>query len=223
MTICKGFGTMTAPCCGARYPFPMYDSMNFSADAHWTDGWNERYLMPNEDGIRRCKCGQFLMLGQMDEDETQDGSDLPEMDQVTLEWLPECIAQATNVHMEITARVSYWKKLNDDYRQRFKLYKQCVLPELSFELSSVQRDNLERLVELFNQNDTNYLFKFDLLERAEIHRELGQFDLALAMLDRIRPEDHDEVVDLIRRLCLEKQIAPWRYKWGSGSPAKLVC
>lgn len=86
--------------------------------------------------------------------------------------------------MEITARVSYWKKLNDDYRQRFKLYKQCVLPELSFELSSVQRDNLERLVELFNQ---------------------------------------DEVVDLIRRLCLEKQIAPWRYKWGSGSPAKLVC
>lgn len=54
--------------------------MNFSADAHWTDGWNERSLMPNEDGIRRCKCGQFLMLGQMDEDETQDGSDLPEMD-----------------------------------------------------------------------------------------------------------------------------------------------
>lgn len=79
MTICTGFGIMTAPCCGARYPFPMYDSMNFSADAHWTDGWTERYLMPNEDGIRRCKCGQFLMLGQMDEDETQDGSDLPEL------------------------------------------------------------------------------------------------------------------------------------------------
>lgn len=223
MTICKGFGTMTAPCCGARYPFPLYDSMNFSADAHWTDGWNERSLMPNEDGIRRCKCGQFLMLAQMDEDETQDGSDLPDMDKVTLAWLPECIAKATSVHMEIAARVSYWKHLNHDYRQRFKLYKQYVLPELSFEPSSVQRDNLERLVELFSQNDANYSRTFRLLERAEIHRELGQFDLALAMLDRIHPEDRDEVVDLMRRLCVEKQIAPWRYKWGSGSPAKLVC
>jgi hypothetical protein len=116
MTICKGFGTMTAPCCGARYPFPLYDSMNFSADAHWTDGWNERSLMPNEDGIRRCKCGQFLMLAQMDYDESRDGNDLPDMDKVTLQWLPECIAKATSVHMEIAARVSYWKHLNHDYR-----------------------------------------------------------------------------------------------------------
>ena len=93
---------------------------------------------------------------------------------VTLEWLPESLAEATSVHMEIAARVSYWQHLNHDYRQRFKRYKQYVLPELSFELSSIQRDNLERLV------------------------------------------------DLMRRSCLEKQVAPWRYKWGTGWPRTLV-
>jgi hypothetical protein len=151
-------------------------------------------------------------------DETQDGNDLPDMDTVTLEWLPECIAKATSVHMEIAARISYWQYLNHDYRQRLNLYKQYVLPELCFELNSIQRDYLERLVALFNQDKANYSRAFRLLERAEIHRELGHFDLALAMLARIQHEDRDEVVDLIGRLSSDQQAAPWRPKWGSGCP-----
>ena len=163
------------------------------------------------------------MLGQMEQDESQNGCHLPEMDTVSPELLPECIAKASSVQMEIAARISYWKHLNHDYRKRFKLYKQYVLPELSFELSSIQKQNLDRLVELFTQNDVSYSYANGLLQRAEIHRELGQFDLALAMLDRIDPEDRDEVVDLIRQLSLKKQTAPWRFKWSSGWPAKLVC
>lgn len=125
--------------------------------------------------------------------------------------------------MEIAARISYWKHLNHDYRKRFKLYKQCVLPELHFELSRVQKQNMDRLVELFDHNDATYSDEFSLLMRAEILRQLGQFDLALAMLDRIDPEDLDEVVALISQLSMNRQAAPWCFKWSSGWPAKLIC
>ena len=30
--------TLVAPCCGARYAYPNYTYMNFSAWAYWTDG-----------------------------------------------------------------------------------------------------------------------------------------------------------------------------------------
>lgn len=73
------------------------------------------------------------------------------------------------------------------------------------------------------QGSIDYPRAFHLPERIEIHRELGQFDLALAILDRIQHEDRDEVVDLIGQLSMKKQNAPWRFKWSSGWPATLIC
>ena len=47
MTKSIGAITLAAPCCGARYAYPNYTSMNFMAWAYWTDGWRDRSLMPN--------------------------------------------------------------------------------------------------------------------------------------------------------------------------------
>jgi hypothetical protein len=31
--------------------------MNFSAFEYWKDGWRVQSPMPNDEGLRRCKCG----------------------------------------------------------------------------------------------------------------------------------------------------------------------
>lgn len=42
MTKPIGAITLVAPCGGARYTYPHYTPMKFTAWAHWTDGWCEQ-------------------------------------------------------------------------------------------------------------------------------------------------------------------------------------
>lgn len=62
MTRVAGFRQVRVPCCGKVYVRPNYRSINFMADENWTDGWREASLMPNDTGLRRCQCGQFLLM-----------------------------------------------------------------------------------------------------------------------------------------------------------------
>ena len=104
MTRARGVQIFASPCCGAPYAFPRYMSMNFSAFEYWTDGWRERSLMPNDEGLRRCKCGQFVLTKDMVPVEKAEASDagehglndLPTMDHVPDELLSECIAKASS-------------------------------------------------------------------------------------------------------------------------------
>ena len=58
--------------------------------------------MPNDEGLRRCKCGQFVQIKDMvpvEKIEVPDAgedeqNDLLHMDRVPDELLPECIAKA---------------------------------------------------------------------------------------------------------------------------------
>lgn len=120
MSIIQGVRIRSAPCCGARYKFPRYVSMNFSAFEYWTDGWRDGSLMPNEEGFRRCQCGQFVLLKDLVGVETAETSDLPYMDHVRDELLPECIAKASSEDMEVAARMAYWRSLNHEYRERYR-------------------------------------------------------------------------------------------------------
>ena len=78
MTIVRGVQIFASPCCGAQYAFPRYVSMNFSAFEYWTDGWREWSLMPNDEGLRRCKCGQFVVIKDMVPVEKTEASDAGE-------------------------------------------------------------------------------------------------------------------------------------------------
>lgn len=131
MTIVRGVQIMAPPCCGAQYAFPNYVSMNFSAFEYWTDGWREWSLIPNDGGLRRCKCGQFVLIKDMlsierpaapsaDDDES---NDLPFMDHVPDELLQECISKASNEDMEVSARLGYWRHLNHEYRERYRQHR----------------------------------------------------------------------------------------------------
>lgn len=123
MTMVRGVRILEAPCCGAKYAFPNYVSMNFSAHEYWTDGWREHSLMPNDEGLRRCHCNQFVLIENMMEVGTDDSSDLPFMCRVADDHLPQCIAEATSQVMEVAARLSLWRHLNHGYRDSYRLHR----------------------------------------------------------------------------------------------------
>ncbi len=123
MTMVRGVRVLAAPCCGRRYAFTRYVTMNFMAFEHWTDGWREGSLMPNDEGLRRCKCGQFLLIKHLVEVQTAESSDLPWMDHVDDEALGECIAKAASQELEIAARLTLWRTLNHPYRERYRQHR----------------------------------------------------------------------------------------------------
>ena len=79
--------------------------------------------MPNDEGLRRCKCGQYVLVRDMVAVDTADTSELPYMVHVPDEQLPECIAQAGSGEIEVAARLGYWRYLNHPYRQRYRQHR----------------------------------------------------------------------------------------------------
>lgn len=123
MTIVNGAIVRAAPCCGARYAFPRYVTMNFLAFAYWTDGWREFSRMPNDEGLRRCGCGRLVLLSELTVVEDADASGLPQMKHVPDDLLAQCIAEAPSVAFEAAARVEYWRHLNHPYRERYRAHR----------------------------------------------------------------------------------------------------
>ncbi len=123
MTIVRGVSILEAPCCGERYAAPRYLSLNYLAYGHWTDGWRERTLMPNDQGLRRCKCGQFLLQRDMTQIDVLDSTDLPNTLYVRGDDLRMAIENAPNKTVELAARIEYWWHLNHPYREEYRKYR----------------------------------------------------------------------------------------------------
>ena len=97
--------------------------MNFMAFEYWTDGWRDGSLMPNDEGLRCCKCSRYVLVKDMIAVDTADSSELPFMDRVPDELLPDCIANVVSDEMEVAARSRYWRHLNHPYRERYRLHR----------------------------------------------------------------------------------------------------
>ena len=123
MTSISGVHIVIAPCCGARYVLPCYVSLNFMASEYWTDDWREDSLMPNDEGLRQCECGRFVLIRDLLTIGTAETSELPPIPFVPDERLPECIAQAQSEAMEVAARLEYWRYLNHPYRQQYRQHR----------------------------------------------------------------------------------------------------
>ena len=62
MTRISGHTSIASPCCKSLYKVVEYASMNFSVYAYWTDGAKDGALMPNDGGLRVCRCGAAFLL-----------------------------------------------------------------------------------------------------------------------------------------------------------------
>lgn len=125
MTSISGYYIKGAACCGARYKTARYASINLMSSAFWSDGYREQSLMPNDHGLRRCKCGRFILQRELVEMAEVDESDLPWPPGVPPEDLPLAIAQAGSPALELAARRDYWQHLNHAYRDLYKAHREA--------------------------------------------------------------------------------------------------
>lgn len=120
MTSIAGYNVNTTPCCGTTYSMPRYRSMNFSAWEHWTDGYRDDSLMPNDHGLRKCECGSYYLVKEMQSITHVEQTTAPYTADVPAEELPSAIAQARTSEIELAARLDYWQHLNHIYRAYYR-------------------------------------------------------------------------------------------------------
>lgn len=123
MTRFSGYDIQALPCCGRRYAVAAYTSMNYMSRAYWTDGYREQSLMPNDNGLRQCGCGNYFVLSEMVRMDHVEMTDLPRPATVPTRDLPEAIAQARTPAIERAARLDLWLALNDPYRARYRAHR----------------------------------------------------------------------------------------------------
>jgi len=97
--------------------------MNFMSSALWTDGYREQSLMPNDHGLRRCKCGNYFLQRELVTISEVDETDEPLAPRVPPEDLPAAIAQARTQAVELAARLDYWQHLNHAYRDLYRKHR----------------------------------------------------------------------------------------------------
>ncbi len=67
------------------------------------------------------------------------------------------------------------------------------------EPSNLQIENYKRLLEIATKDNAN-----DTMIRAEIYREIGEFEKCLELLDKVKSEDFATNVAVLRDLCKKK-------------------
>lgn len=129
MTRVSGYTVNATPCCGTIYGSPRYSSMNFMAWEHWTDGYRHNSLMPNDHGLRRCRCGDYFVTSEMvcvgQGDEKAGDRSLATAPYVQPKDLPQAIALAQRSEVELAARLDYWQMLNHPYRDAYRAHRQA--------------------------------------------------------------------------------------------------
>jgi hypothetical protein len=100
---------------------------------------------------------------------------------------------------------SFWRNPDEEQYIRIKAWWSSNSPyrdgsSQEFRLSSEQEDNLRRLLELLDADDPN-----ESLMKAEILRQLGQFDECLKLLANPFDERFLQTVDAIKDLAHDRK------------------
>ena len=108
----------------------------------------------------------------------------------------------------IQARRLYWRYLNDQFRDEYRLYRKTKKDSFpAYAPSAAQMDNMEQLAALLEDHDM-----VDELELGELYRELGQPLKARAKLAKVG-EDERKLCDLQLTLLEKDFNGPARFKY----------
>lgn len=185
------------PHCDATASKRTLNSGNTFGSRQWTDLKLEAPMLPHYPDLAFCpKCDQPFLFSKAREADEQPQSwnapaDAPFTDDPTeTQWLQALKAGVfDDPKSEQYGRVAAWHCANDPRRES---------PDENFEFSPAARANLESLSKLLAAKGDD---SDALLLRAEIARELGDFDAALALLDLISHPDYAKPRDLLRELA----------------------
>ena len=177
----------------------------------WTDGKQESIDSPEPPQVVRCSgCQEIYWLedGRVQGEMTpyENGLPYPEIDpdwagaplaeEPTDEQYFEALANglARNKMEERTLRVFAWWRSNDHHRDD-------AITEALQTATGSRRANLEALVHLLDGEEMG-----ELLMKAEVLRQLGEFDAARRLLAELPSGDLEPIVEQLRILCDARDI-----------------
>jgi hypothetical protein len=110
---------------------------------------------------------------------------------------------------ELTVRLLAWWSGNDRYRLDESESVAEPAPADSPQLAAMRRANIDGLLKILPETDADDPSK--PLMRAEVFRQIGEFDRALELLARPYPEDFAEALKRLSALCKDKDTALRRF------------
>jgi hypothetical protein len=107
--------------------------------------------MPNDSGLRRCTCGNFLLKSELIVVSEAGETDHPSPHLVCTKDLPLAIAHARNPAIETAARLDLWQHLNHTYRELYRAHREAedTATEAAWEVANPdQRTTLQKLFKI---------------------------------------------------------------------------
>ena len=169
-------------------------SGNTIGATYWTDGKREAKMLPDHPWLAKCPvCAGLFWVDEAVEVDT--GFDAAKGKQQVLapsekELLEFSDRAGLARDKELYVRVSAWRSANDAWRW---------IPNATPAFSKDQVQNLKALSEMLDETEPN-----QRILKAEIARELGEFDECLRLLSHPFDEGYDHAVGFIKKLAEEK-------------------
>ena len=107
--------------------------------------------MPNDHGLRRCKCGNFFLVRELLEIKRVETTDIPQADLVHPDDLVHAISSSRTKEIELAARLDYWHHLNQPYRDSYKAHRDmedAAYPASSEAMADNKRSWWQKLLKL---------------------------------------------------------------------------
>lgn len=192
--------SVSCPSCGASARYRTALSGNTFGATYWTDGRRVAPMLAELAQFVRCgSCASYYWLRDVigDDDvlidDRADGDQLPHIEPANESEMLAALraGQVVGTESERQLRVLAWWLSNDRYRAPGSM--PLAGPD---GLTEARRGNLRALLPLLDECDDN-----DMIMRAEIHRELGDFASAQRQLDEITDERFAAVIRQLRELC----------------------
>jgi len=186
-------------CSGLVKGFTLISGNTFGA-TYWSDGKCETPMLPDYPRLvicPHCKDPTWVdaleVIGEIQWD--RDGSEQREFEGAALpilltlnDYLTLLEKEVNDSGKEYYIRQRAWWKGNDQRRNS----------PINITMSSEEEQNLKKFAELIDETETN-----GLIMRGEVMRELGRFDAAKALLERVKEEEIKEVVEFIKNMAAE--------------------
>jgi endogenous inhibitor of DNA gyrase (YacG/DUF329 family) len=169
-------------------------SGNTIGATYWTDGKREAQMLPDHPLLAKCPACQRLFW--IDESvEVDTGFDAAKGKQQVLKPSEKDVLEflsgpALPRDKELYVRVWAWRSANDAWRR---------VPNGTTTFSEVQVKNLKALSDMLDEKEPNHR-----ILKAEIARELGEFDECLGLLSHPFDERYGHAVGFIKKLAEEK-------------------
>jgi hypothetical protein len=169
-------------------------SGNTIGATYWTDGKREAKMLPDHPWLVRCPvCSRLFWVDESVEMDA--GFDAAKGKQQVLapsgkEMLEFLAGPALQRDKELYVRVWAWRNANDAWRRN---------PNATPVFSKDQVQNLKALSDMLDEKEPN-----QRMLKAEIARELGEFDECLGLLSHPIDEGYGYAVGFIKKLAEEK-------------------